>query len=138
MLCRNWAFFSGQLPLMTVQDTTLSQYCEPRKRGTWQNQSMEGIEEQVLTAAEELQEFIGRILKISVAADNEPHYQKSSLYSSTADLNRRITTWNQNLPQILQWTSVNFATAPLAFFLLQYADPSHSYPVVCFQTFVWS
>jgi hypothetical protein len=107
---------------MKVLDITFSRHRKWRKRESKQAQGTEEVEEQILVALEELQEFIGKILETSTVTEtaNEMQDQVSSTYFYMADLNREVTTWYQNLPRGLQWTASNSEIAPLSFFLLQY------------------
>ncbi|KIW32620.1 uncharacterized protein PV07_04151 [Cladophialophora immunda] len=82
--------------------------------------TLDAFDERVSIATGELQRLVGSIIELWLLAGDTHHLsaQLSTIYPTVATLNREMTTWYQNLPPDLQWTSSNQHLMPGSFFLL--------------------
>ena len=121
-MTRYWALFLGRPTSMKSADLEIYHLSKQFERlGTCRPAGLEkSMETHIYEALIDLMELAG---KITENMDPRSTQQPDSVidrnqYLRMAALDREFSNWYARLPEQLQWTPTNIATAPFSFFLL--------------------
>jgi hypothetical protein len=120
-LCRYWAIFLGRPTSMKSSDLEMYNLSKQFERlGTCRPAGPDkSMETMIYEALIDLMELSGKITEnIDLHLNNAGASPNSAHRKRMAAVHREFSIWYDRLPEKLQWTPNNIATAPFSFFLL--------------------